>query len=71
MSAPEVAATALREEGRLAALAGEQAEAIESYRAYLRLRARPEPSAAPENDRVRAELARLERGGSATLDRSQ
>ena len=49
----------LREEGRLAALVGDRAGAIEAYSHYLALRSKPEPSVKPEVDRVRAELAEL------------
>ena len=52
----------LREEGRLAALAGEKQEAILSYRQYLSLRSNPEPAVAAEVAQVRRELARLEVG---------
>jgi DNA-binding SARP family transcriptional activator len=49
----------LREEGRLAALTGDTAGAIRAYRHYLALRYDPEPSARPEVERVRRELAAL------------
>ena len=49
----------LREEGRLAALTGDRAEAIQAYRHYLALRTDPEPAVKPESERVRAELANL------------
>ena len=49
----------LREEGRLAALAGDREGAIEAYSHYLALRHSPEPSVKPEVDQVRAELAAL------------
>jgi hypothetical protein len=51
--------TPLREEARLAALAGDTAGAIRSYRQYLALRNDPEPPLRPEVDRVRLELNRL------------
>jgi len=51
--------TFLRQEGRLAALAGDRAGAIRAYRHYLTFRSNPEPSIRPEVDSVRAELARL------------
>jgi hypothetical protein len=54
--------TYLREEGRLAALAGDRSGAIKAYRHYLALRSDPEPSVWPEVERVRAELVRLEEG---------
>jgi serine/threonine protein kinase/tetratricopeptide (TPR) repeat protein len=49
----------LREEGRLAALAGDTAGAIEAYQHYLVLRPDPEPRVRPEVERVREELSRL------------
>ena len=49
----------LREEGRLADLAGDREAAIEAYRHYLALRTDPEPSLQPQIEQVRAELARL------------
>jgi len=53
-------ATQLREEGRLAALAGHRERAIESYRQYLGLRTNPEPEMAAEVEQVRGELRKLE-----------
>ena len=50
----------LRQEGRLAALAGDTALAVRSDRRYLELTAEVEPVAAAVRDGVRAELARLE-----------
>jgi serine/threonine-protein kinase len=50
---------ALREEGRLAALAGDREGAIMAYSRYLVLRYNPEPSIKPAVDSVRAELGRL------------
>jgi tetratricopeptide (TPR) repeat protein len=52
-------ATVLRQEGRLAELAGDRPGAIEAYRRYLALRTNPEPMLKPQVDQVRAELARL------------
>ena len=49
----------LREEGRLAALAGQRAEAIDSYRMYLSLRSHADPAFAGEVAGVKAELAEL------------
>ena len=54
--------TQLREEGRLAALAGDREGAIRAYRHYLALRSDPEPALREDAARVRAELARLELG---------
>jgi eukaryotic-like serine/threonine-protein kinase len=51
--------TFLREEGRLAALAGEREAAIRAYQHYLALRPDPDPSVKPEVEQVRAELAML------------
>ncbi|HJU89494.1 MAG TPA: serine/threonine-protein kinase [Gemmatimonadaceae bacterium] len=56
--------TQLREEGRLAALAGERADAIAAYRHYLTLLHAPEPQLREQVSIVREELARLESGGS-------
>jgi hypothetical protein len=53
-------ATQLREEGRLAALAGHRDRAVEAYRHYLTLRADPDPALRTEADRIRQELIRLE-----------
>jgi hypothetical protein len=54
-------ATQLREQGRLAALAGEREEAIRAYKHYLALRVAPEPTLKPQVDAVRRELHKLER----------
>ena len=51
----------LRQEGRLAALAGDTAGAVAAYRRYLLLHQDAEPVLIPRRDSVRAELARLER----------
>ena len=51
----------LREEGRLAAIAGDTAGAIKAYSHYLRLREHPDASLAPEVARVRQSLDRLRR----------
>jgi tetratricopeptide (TPR) repeat protein len=55
-------ATTLREEGRVAALAGDTAGAIKAWRHYLVLRSDPEPGLRAGVDSVRRELGRL--GGS-------
>jgi hypothetical protein len=57
---PNFLATCFREEGRLAALAGDRPGAIRSYRKYLALRSRPEPTLQQDVDHVRSELALLE-----------
>ena len=57
MDYPAYLSTSLFAEGRLAALTGDTAGATRAYRHYLALRFRPEPSARPEVDRVRRELA--------------
>jgi tetratricopeptide (TPR) repeat protein len=44
---------------RHAAEAGELAESIDAYRAYLNIRADPDPRLAPERDRMRRELAAM------------
>jgi serine/threonine-protein kinase len=53
-------ATQLREEGRLAALAGHRDRAIAAYRHYLALRSDPDPALRPQAERIRQELLRLE-----------
>ena len=54
-----VAASYLREEGRLAALIGDSDAAIRAYGRYLELRVDHEPALKQQVDEVRAELARL------------
>jgi serine/threonine-protein kinase len=56
--------TQLREQGRLAALAGEREEAIRAYRHYLALRTDAEPSVRPQVDAVRRELRQLEKSSA-------
>jgi tetratricopeptide (TPR) repeat protein len=56
---PWYRATFFREEGRLAALAGDTAGAVRAYRHYLAIRPDPEPPAATEDAAVRARLAEL------------
>ena len=51
----------LRQEGRLAALAGDRPGAIRAYRHYLALRSEAEPAVQPEVERVREELEAIER----------
>jgi serine/threonine-protein kinase len=53
--------TQLREQGRLAALAGEREEAIRAYRHFLALRADAEPALQLQVEGVRRELSRLEK----------
>jgi hypothetical protein len=50
-----------REEGRLAALAGDREGAIRAYRRYLAIRVDPVERLKPEVESVRKELARLVR----------
>jgi hypothetical protein len=57
---PNFLATCFREEGHLAALTGDRLGAIRSYRKYLALRSRPEPTLQQDVDHVRSELALLE-----------
>jgi hypothetical protein len=57
---PNFLATCFREEGHLAALTGDRLGAIRSYRKYLALRSRPEPTLQQDVDDVRSELALLE-----------
>jgi tetratricopeptide (TPR) repeat protein len=52
--------TFLREEGRLAALAGDREAAIEAYRHYVALRSAPDPVLRRDVDGVRSEIRRLE-----------
>lgn len=54
----------LREEGRLAALAGDTAGAVRAYRHYLALRLDPEPALRRQVEAVRSVLARLGTQGS-------
>lgn len=54
-------ATHLREEGRLASLLGERAEAIQAYQHYLALRSTAEPSLRSSVEAIRAEVAKLAR----------
>jgi hypothetical protein len=49
----------LRDEGRLAALAGDRDAAVRAYEQYLTVRFDPEASLVPQRDSVRAELAAL------------
>jgi serine/threonine-protein kinase len=53
--------TTFREQGRLAARLGDRAAAVRAYRHYLALRSDPEPALQPEVNRIRGELAALER----------
>jgi tetratricopeptide (TPR) repeat protein len=55
----------LRQEGRLAALTGDSSGAVRAYRHYLALRSDPEPALRPAVEAVRAELAKLQKGGEA------
>ena len=57
-------ATQLREQGRLAGLAGEREEAIRAYRHYLALRADAEPALQPQVEAVRRELKQLEKSSA-------
>ena len=61
LTRPLYLSTFLREEGRLAALAGENDAAIDAYRHYLTLRAAPEPPLRSEAEYVRDELGKLEK----------
>jgi hypothetical protein len=49
----------LRQEGRLAALAGDSAGALRAYDGYLTLRTAPDPALRPQRDSVVAERATL------------
>ena len=56
---PVFLSTYLREEGRLAALAGDTTGAVAAYRHFLTLQTHPEPSRAAGVEHVRLELSRL------------
>jgi hypothetical protein len=56
---PLYLSTYLREEGRLAALAGDTARAARAFEGYLELRAGADAAVGPTSDRVRAALGRL------------
>jgi hypothetical protein len=56
---PRYLATALREEGRLAQLVGDQAGAQEAYERYLAFRTAPEDDIVPQVEQVRRLLAAL------------
>lgn len=58
--APMYLTSFLREEGRLAALTGDTADAIQAYRRYLVFRRDPAPSIRPAVERVRRALEALE-----------
>jgi serine/threonine protein kinase/tetratricopeptide (TPR) repeat protein/TolB-like protein len=64
---PELYATYLREEGRLAAATGDSEGAALAYRRYLTLRENAEPSLQPQVIKVRTELARIERPGEMSV----
>jgi hypothetical protein len=64
----ELLSASLREEGRLASLAGDRSGAIKAYRWYLTLVTNPEPAIIPTRDRVRADLRKLEQ--RRAIDRS-
>jgi len=57
-------ATQLREQGRLAALAGEREEAIRAYRHYLAFRTDVDPALRPQVEAVRRELTQLEKSSA-------
>lgn len=59
---PRLLSTHLREEGRLAARAGDRAGAIRAWEHYLALRSNPERPLVAERDSIRAEVNRLKRG---------
>jgi hypothetical protein len=59
LRAPNYMSTFVREEGRLAALAGDTVGAVRAFRHYLGLRYDPELSVRPEVEHVRRELTAL------------
>ena len=61
---PRYLATELREEGDLARHTDDAAGALTAYRRYLALRTRPEPTAQPALDSVRAQVAALEQAAA-------
>jgi tetratricopeptide (TPR) repeat protein len=63
--------TQLREEGRLAAVAGDTAEAINAYRAYLALRADPDLNLRDDAGRIRRQLRTLEQAVVRRSNRAQ
>jgi hypothetical protein len=56
--------TQLREQGRLAARAGEREEAIRAYRHYLAFRTNVDPALRPQVEAVRRELNQLEKSSA-------
>lgn len=58
---PENLSTYLREEGRLAVLTGDSTSAVRAWTHYLALRSETEPSVRPEVDRIRTQLARIQK----------
>jgi serine/threonine-protein kinase len=58
---PVFLSTYLREEGRLAALAGDTIGAIAAYRHFLILQSHPEPARVARLEQIRSELGRLMR----------
>jgi hypothetical protein len=50
----------LREQGRIAVIAGDHRRAIRAYSHYLGMRVKAEPAKAAEVDSVKRELARIE-----------
>jgi len=58
---PVFLSTYLREEGRLAALAGDTTGAIAAYRHFVTLQSHPEPARAARVEQIKSELGRLMR----------
>ncbi len=65
--APLYMSTFLREEGRLAALTGDTARAVDAWRRYLMFRNNPQASLKPGVDSIRAQLAALESGAPTSV----
>jgi hypothetical protein len=65
---PVFLSTYLREEGRLAALAGDTTGAIVAYRHFLILQAHPEPARIARLEEIKSDLGRLMQARSARPD---
>jgi serine/threonine-protein kinase len=68
VGSPVFVSVQLREEGRMAALSGDRAGAMRTFRHYLAIRSNPEPALLGEADAVRNALTLLERGQPPAAD---